>query len=151
MAMTQFGEKTSPAVIFKHESHKLHHAFNVATGKTVYQGDAVVLGADGTISPFGSTNVTSDIIGYALTDSINPAYKLDRQAGQIEVTVVCRGYMIVQGIAGEEITAGAVKPNGTHGTGANIPYMNYVQDTAGKDCIALNAAEANELVFVLVR
>lgn len=151
MAMTQFGEKTPSAVIFKHESHKLQHAFNVATGKTVYQGDPVTLGTDGTISPFASTDDSSSIIGYALTDSITPAYKNDRQSGPVEVTVVVNGYMIIQGIAGAAISAGPVKPNGTHGTGINASYMTYVADADGNNCIALNEADASELIFILVK
>ena len=139
------------AAIFKSESHKLHQAFPVKEGESVIQGQPVVLNTDGTIQGFKSTDAVKNIIGWAATDSINPAYKESKQHGPIEVTVMVRGYAIIWGVSKNALTTGPVKPTGLKDA-ENI-YAEYEADSATAAPIAYNltpAAEAGDLVQILV-
>lgn len=145
------GYNTPRAAIFKSESHKLHQAFPVKEGESVIQGQPVVLNTDGTIQGFKSTNAVKNIIGWAATDSINPAYKESKQHGPIEVTVMVRGYAIIWGVSKAALTTGPVKPTGSKDA-ENI-YAEYEADSATADPIAYNltpASAAGDLVQILV-
>ena len=45
--LTLYGQKTPRVSIYKHESHKLHQAFNVKEGATIVQGMPVALTKEG--------------------------------------------------------------------------------------------------------
>lgn len=145
------GYNTPRAAIFKSESHKLHQAFPVKEGESVIQGQPVVLNTDGTIRGFKSTDAVKNIIGWAATDSINPAYKESKQHGPIEVTVMVRGYAIIWGVSKGALTTGPVKPTGLKDTD-NI-YAEYDADSTTAAPIAYNltpASAAGDLVQILV-
>ena len=138
-------------MIYKHESHKLHQAFNVADGVTIVQGMPVALDTTGKLVAY--TGATGQVyLGVAVTDSVTPAY-----AGQrgypLEVTVAVEGYMICHWAAKTAVTPGYVKPDGTL---FNDRYPNCTTSTSETKFIALAPAEApsngeTELVPVLVR
>lgn len=141
--LVKFGSKTPRVVIYKSESHKLHQAFNVASGKTIYQGQAVYLDTDGKITPAAADGI---YIGIAVTDSVNPAYAA--QYGQpIEVTVAVIGYMVLNWVASAALDAGYVAPTG------NLLNNHFPIASASNDptnFIALNAATAaNDVIQVL--
>lgn len=145
------GYNTPRAAIFKSESHKLHQAFPVKEGESVIQGQPVVLNTDGTIQGFKSTDAVKNIIGWAATDSINPAYKESKQHGPIEITVMVRGYAIIWGVSKAALTTGPVKPTGSKDA-ENI-YAEYEADSATAAPIAYNltpASAAGDLVQILV-
>ena len=145
------GYNTPRAAIFKSESHKLHQAFPVKEGESVIQGQPVVLNTDGTIQGFKSTDAIKNIIGWAATDSINPAYKESKQHGPIEVTVMVRGYAIIWGVSKGALTTGPVKPTGLKDT--DNTYAEYDADSATAAPIAYNltpASVAGDLVQILV-
>lgn len=145
------GYNTPRAAIFKSESHKLHQAFPVKEGESVIQGQPVVLNTDGTIQGFKSTDAVKNIIGWAATDSINPAYKESKQHGPIEVTVMVRGYAIIWGVSKAALTTGPVKPTGA--TDSDNTYAEYEADSATAAPIAYNltpASAAGDLVQILV-
>ena len=151
--LTLYGQKTPKVVIYKHESHKLHQAFNVADGVTVVQGMPVALDSTGKLIAY--TGASGQVyLGVAVTDSVTPAY-----AGQrgypVEVTVAVEGYMICYWAASAAITPGYVKPAGTL---FNNRYPICANTTSGAEStfIALAPASApangvSELVPVLVR
>ena len=145
------GYNTPRAAIFKSESHKLHQAFPVKKGESVIQGQPVVLNTDGTIQGFKSTDAVKNIIGWAATDSINPAYKENKQYGPIEVTVMVRGYAIIWGVSKAALTTGPVKPTGAKDV--DNTYAEYEADSATAAPIAYNltpASAAGDLVQILV-
>lgn len=144
------GYNTPRAAIFKSESHKLHQAFPVKEGESVIQGQPVVLNTDGTIQGFKSTDAVKNIIGWAATDSINPAYKESKQHGPIEVTVMVRGYAIIWGVSKAALTTGPVKPTGAK---SDNTYAEYEADSTTAAPIAYNltpASSAGDLVQILV-
>lgn len=144
--MNIIGNKTPRSAVYKSESHKLCHAFNVNSGKTIRKGQMVVIEENGTISPFESGSKLDKVIGTAITDSITPAYQETKQHGPIEVTVAVIGYAIVWGVAGAaSLKAGPVKPNGN--LDSTDQYAKYVSleadDTTYKGNIrAINLTEA---------
>lgn len=145
------GYNTPRAAIFKSESHKLHQAFPVKEGESVIQGQPVVLNTDGTIQGFKPTDAVKNIIGWAATDSINPAYKESKQHGPIEVTVMVRGYAIIWGVSKGTLTTGPVKPTGLKD--ADNTYAEYDADSTTAAPIAYNltpASAAGDLVQILV-
>ena len=145
------GYNTPRAAIFKSESHKLHQAFPVKEGESVIQGQPVVLNTDGTIHGFKSTDAVKNIIGWAATDSINPAYKESKQHGPIEVTVMVRGYAIIWGVSKAALTTGPVKPTGAKDS--DNTYAEYEADSTTAAPIAYNltpASAAGDLVQILV-
>lgn len=151
MSMTIMGDKTPRAVIQKSESHKLHHAFPVKTGKTIYQGQMVVLNTDGTIQAFESGSELKNVIGYAVTDSVYPAYQESKQSGPVEVTVAVKGFAIVYAAAGAaSLQAGPVKPDGNL---LDKRYSKYVSDTTSTNPSAFNLTPATsdgDLIQVLI-
>lgn len=151
---TKYGDKTPRVVIYKSESQKLHQAFNVKTGENVKNGNPVVINSDGTISAFKAASKITTLIGIAVTDSINPAYKESRNAGPIEVTVAVNGYMVLNAVAKEVMDAGPIKPSGVmDSTGRFTQFEKVAPDsTEPVSFIALNpATEAGELIQVLVK
>lgn len=153
--LTLYGQKTPKVAIYKHESHKLHQAFNVADGVTIVQGMPVALNSDGKLIAF--TGASGQVyLGVAVTDSVTPAYAAQREF-PIEVTVAVEGYMICYWAAAAAITPGYVLPAGTL---FNNRYPNC-SNTGGtpaaqSNFIALAPADAPsngevELVPVLVR
>ena len=109
--LTLYGQKTPKVVIYKHESHKLHQAFNVKDGETIVQGMPVALHTDGTIKKY--TAASGEVyLGIAVTDTKTPAYAGQR-AYPVEVTVAVEGYAICYWAAAAAVTPGFVKPSGT--------------------------------------
>ncbi len=151
--LTLYGQKTPKVVIYKHESHKLHQAFNVKEGETIVQGMAVALHTDGTIKPF--TGASGEIyLGIAVTDTKTPAYAGQR-AYPVEVTVAVEGYVLCYWAALTAVTPGYVLPTGTL---YNNRYPNCANTTGGAESkfIALAGASApasgvSELIPVLCR
>lgn len=151
--LTLYGQKTPRVSIYKHESHKLHQAFNVADGVTIVQGMPVALDNTGKLIAY--TGAEGQVyLGVAVTDSVTPAYHAQREY-PIEVTVAVEGYMICHWAATAAITPGYVKPAGTL---FNNRYPNCANTTSGAESkfIALAAVSAPaggeaELVPVLVR
>ena len=145
------GGVTPRSAIYKSESHKLHHAFPLANGKNVAQGQPVVLLADGTVKGFESGDSLEKVIGYAATNSINPAYQPSRQHGPIDITVAVSGHAVLYGVSGGAINAGeGIKPNGSLDTTGK--YTVYVGAVAPDRvvAIALNpATEAGEVIQLL--
>ncbi len=121
------GYGTPPVAIFKSESHKLHHAFPLATGKTVVQGQPVVLLNDGTVKGFESGDDLGRVIGFAVTNSANPAYQPSRQHGPVDITVAVSGHGIIHAISGAALNAGPIKPTGElDSTGKYVEYIQAV-------------------------
>lgn len=151
--LTLYGQKTPKVVIYKHESHKLHQAFNVKEGETIVQGMPVALHTDGTIKPFTGNN-QEIYLGIAVTDIKTPAYAGQR-AYPVEVTVAVEGYVICYWAASNTVTPGYVNPTGTL---YNNRYPNCANTTASAESkfIALAGAEApasgvSEVIPVLCR
>lgn len=143
--ITIMGAKTPRTVIYKSESHKLHQAFNVKANETIYKGQPVKLGTDGTISKYTGTGI---YLGIAVTDSTYPAYGAQRDF-PVEVTVAVSGHMIINTVAFAAITPGYVNPTGTVVNNRFTQVAN-TPDSADSNFIALNAAtEAGDLVQVL--
>lgn len=144
--MTLLGDYTPRVVIYKSESHKLHQAFCVAEGKTIYQGMPVALNTDGLIEPYTSSDQI--YLGIAVTDNINPAYQGQRNF-PVEVTVAVEAYMIVNWVADAAMECGYVMPTET------ILNKRYVTATASADeskfISIVPAEEANDIIQVLVR
>lgn len=144
------GGRTPQAVIYKSESHKLHQAFPVKDGDTIVQGQPVKLNPDdGTISPY--TGAEGEVyLGIAVNYSKYPAYPAT--AAGVEVTVMMEGFAVIHGIAKAEIkTTGYVQTDGT--LDASGTYPNFSPSTSGAETkfIAINVAEVDELVQILVK
>lgn len=143
------GGRTPKAVIYKSESHKLHQAFPVKDGDTLVQGQLVKLNTDGTISPY--TGAEGEVyLGIAVNYSKYPAYPAT--AAGVEVTVMMEGFAVIHGIAKAEITTtGYVQTDGT--LDASGTYPNFSPSTSGAETkfIAINVAEVDDLVQILVK
>jgi hypothetical protein len=143
------GERTPQAVIYKSESHKLHQAFPVKKGDTIVQGQPVKLNTDGTISPY--TGVEGEVyLGIAVNYSKYHAYPAT--AAGVEVTVMMEGFAVIHGIAKAEITTtGYVQTDGT--LDASGTYPNFSPSTGGAETkfIAINVAEVDDLIQILVK
>lgn len=142
------GGRTPQAVIYKSESHKLHQAFPVKDGDTIVQGQPVKLNTDGTISPY--TGAEDEVyLGIAVNYSKYPAYPAT--AAGVEVTVMMEGFAVIHGIAKAEITTGYVNTNGT--LDASGTYPNFSPSVSGAETkfIAINMAEVDDLVQILVK
>lgn len=139
--MVKVGMPTPQAVIYKSESHKLHQAFAVATGKTIIQGQPVKLNEDGTIEGYAGEGI---YLGIAVTNSKFPAYPGE------EVTVMMEGFAVVYGLSNGEIKASYITPDRAE-PDVNSQYIRYNQGIS-TPFIALNtAAEAGELIQILVK
>lgn len=143
------GSRTPQAVIYKSESHKLHQAFPVKSGDTIVQGQPVKLNNDGTISPY--TGTEGEIyIGIAIGYSKYPAYP--PLAAGVEVTVMVQGYTVIHGIAKEAIaTTGYVQTDGTLDDSGTYPNYSPSASNAETPFLAINTAEAGELVRILAK
>lgn len=143
------GGRTPQAVIYKSESHKLHQAFPVKDGDTIVQGQPVKLNTDGTISPY--IGVESEVyLGIAVNYSKYPAYPAT--AAGVEVTVMMEGFAVIHGIAKAEIKqTGYVQPDGTLDTSDTYPKFSTSTSGAETKFIALNVADMDDLVQILVK
>ena len=143
------GSRTPQAVIYKSESHKLHQAFPVKDGDTIVQGQPVKLNTDGTISPY--TGDEGEVyLGIAVNYSKYPAYPA--MAAWVEVTVMMEGFAVIHGIANTAIkTTGYVQTDGT--LDASGTYPNFSPSASGAETkfIAINMAEVDDLVQILVK
>lgn len=152
--LTLIGQTTPRAVIYKHESHKLHQAFPVkvtdGAAAVIVKGQPVGLNTDGTVSPWNSSSTTI-YLGIAVTDSVNPAYAAQR-GFPVEVTVMVVGFAIVNWVANA-----ANQAAGYVTAGSTLLNNRYVKASAASantvtDFIALHpTTAANEVVQVLVR
>lgn len=145
--LTQWGEETLRATIYKSESHKLSQAFTVKEGKKIYQGQPVALNNDGTIQPY--TGATGEVyLGIAITDSINPAYTPQRNV-DLEVTVAVQGFIICNWVSKAALKPGYVSVDGTT---LNDHFPVAATSSSATNFIALNEAdEANEVIQVLIK
>lgn len=142
------GGRTPQAVIYKSESHKLHQAFPVKDGDTIVQGQPVKLNSDSTISPY--TGGEGEVyLGIAVNYSKYPAYPAT--AVGVEVTVMMEGFAVIHGIAKSKITTGYVQTDGT--LDASGTYPNFSPSVSGAETkfIAINMAEGDDLVQILVK
>lgn len=153
--LTLMGSKTPRAVIYKTESHKLCQAFNVkvtdSVQATIVKGQPVKLETDGTISPYTGTGI---YLGIAITDTINPAYRAQKDF-PIEVTVLMEGFAVVNWVAAaDNQTAGYVATDGT------LVNNRYVKAAASVDqssavvptnFIALNGGDEGDIIQVLIK
>lgn len=142
------GGRTLHAVIYKSESHKLHQAFPVKDGDTIVQGQPVKLNSDGTISPY--TGAEDEVyLGIAVNYSKYPAYPAT--AVGVEVTIMMEGFAVIHGIAKAVITTGYVQTDGT--LDASGTYPNFSPSVSGAETkfIAINTAEMDDLVQILVK
>jgi hypothetical protein len=141
--------RTIQAVIYKSESHKLHQAFQVKDGDTLVQGQPVKLNTDGTISPYTGTE-GEVYLGIAVNYSKYPAYPAT--AAGVEVTVMMEGFAVIHGIAKDEITTtGYVQTDGTLDASGTYPKFSPSVDGAETKFIAINVAEVDDLVQILVK
>lgn len=143
------GGRTPQAVIYKSESHKLHQAFPVKDGDTIVQGQPVKLNPNGTISPYigGEDGV---YLGIAVNYSKHPAYHAT--AAGVEVTVMMEGFAVIHGIAKDEITTtGYVQTDGTLDASGTYPHFLPLTSGAETKFIALNVADEDDLVQILVK
>lgn len=145
------GGRTIQAVIYKSESHKLHQAFPVKDGDTIVQGQPVKLNPDGTISPYlGAEGEGEVYLGIAVNYSKYPAYPAT--AAGVEVTVMMEGFAVIHGIAKANITTtGYVQTDGT--LDASGTYPNFSPSVSGAETkfIAINMADVDDLVQILVK
>lgn len=143
------GGRTPQAVIYKSESHKLHQAFPVKNGHTIVQGQPVKLNTDGTISPY--TGAEGEVyLGIAVNYSKYPAYPAT--AAVVEVTVMMEGFAVIHGIAKVDITTGYVQTDGTLDASGTYPNFSPSKtEGAETKFIAINAADADDLVQILVK
>lgn len=147
------GGRTPQAVIYKSESHKLHQTFPVKDGHTIVQGQPVKLNDDGTISPYtggGGEGEGEVYLGIAVNYSKYPAYPAT--AAGVEVTVMMEGFAVIHGIAKAEIkTTGYVQTDGTLDTSGTYPHFSPSTPGAETKFIAINMAEVDDLVQILVK
>jgi hypothetical protein len=146
------GGRTPQAVIYKSESHKLHQAFPVKNGDTIVQGQPVKLNTEGTISPY--TGVEGEVyLGIAVNYSKYPAYPAyPATAAGVEVTVMMEGFAVIHGIAKADIkTTGYVQTDGTLDASGTYPNFSPSVDGAETKFIAINMADMDDLVQILVK
>lgn len=143
--LTLLGQRTPKVVIYKSESHKFCQAFTVKSGEKIYQGMPVCLTDEGQIEPFKDGK--KNYLGIALTSSETPAYGEQRNY-PVEVTVMMRGYAIVNWVSNGTVKCGPVIPSGDVLNGRFVKANQGIEE----DFLALNPAdEANEVIQVLVR
>lgn len=142
------GGRTPQAVIYKSESHKLHQAFPVKDGVTIVQGQPVKLNNEGTISPY-TGNEGEVYLGIAVNYSKYPAYPAT--AVGVEVTVMMEGFAVIHGIAKVGIKPGYVQTDGTLDDSGTYPHFSPSENGAETKFIAINTAEVDDLVQILVK
>lgn len=144
--LTLMGERTPRVVVYKSESHKLHQAFNVVDEKTIVKGQPVKLATDGRIEPYDGEGV---YLGIAVTDTLNPAYKGQRNF-PVEVTVMVEAFCVCNYIAKEELaTCGYVDISADEPYGGRFPQVE--PSTEDTKFINLHPAAAGEIVQILIR
>ena len=146
------GGRTHQAVIYKSESHKLHQAFPVKNGDTIVQGQPVKLNNNGTISPYTGSKGEGEgevYLGIAVNYSKYPAYPAT--AAGVEVTVMMEGFAVIHGIAKAKITTGYVQTDGTLDNSDTYPNFSPSADGAETKFIAINGADVDDLVQILVK
>lgn len=156
--LTLMGEKTPRAIIYKHESHKLHQSFAVkvtdSVTETILQGQPVKLNSDGTISKY--TGASGEIyLGIAVTDSPTPAYVAQR-GWPVEVTVMVQGFCIINAVAKAALTPGWVDVDSGNVLNNYFPVFKASVDGSSNpvatNFVALNSASAaNDVIQVLVK
>lgn len=164
MALNQFGVKTSPAVIYKHESHKLHQAFDMKVAEpstgVIFPGVPCSLNTDGSISPLGYTGGTDLFIGIAVTDGENPAYgskftgSTADPSGWSEVTVMTEAFALIRGKAkAAGISAGYVKPSTSNLSNFSSDiYVEYEASETETHFINITPVdEVGDIMHILVR
>lgn len=146
--LTKMGERTPRVQVYKSESHKLCQAFNVVEGKTIVKSMPVQLNENGSIEPYDGED-GSVYLGIAITDSINPAYREQRNF-PIEVTVMVEGYALCNYTPKAELTkCGYVKPTTDEPVGGR--FVQVEESDSKTKFINLHPAEVGEVVTVLVR
>lgn len=145
------GGRTPQAVIYKSESHKLHQAFPVKDSDTIVQGQPVKLNTDGTISPY--TGGEDEVyLGIAVNYSKYPAYPAyPATAAGVEVTVMMEGFAVIHGIAKADIKTGYVQTDGNLDASGTYPNFSPSKSGAETKFIALNGAETDDPVQILVK
>lgn len=144
--LTLLGEKTPRVVVYKSESHKLHQAFTVVEGKTIVKGQPVMLNANGSIEPYDGEGI---YLGIAVTDTLNPAYKAQRNF-PVEVTVMVEAFCICNWVAKADMTTcGYVQVTADEPLGGRFPLIESTTDET--KFINLTQASAGETVEVLIR
>lgn len=131
---------TTPDVLFKSESHKLHDAYTVKASTTVKKGQLVKLnGADGTIEPAAAGEANLNIIGFSLHNA---------EAGSV-ATIMSKGYAVLNAVADGTVPAGPVKA-GAFGT--DYPIVSADTVTAANQIgWALDSVADGENCRVLVK
>lgn len=150
-AFTALGDTPIKEVIHKHESHKLHQAFNVVDDVTINQGDPCYLMPSGLIQSWtsGVEPANGIFIGVAVTDTLTPAYNESRQRGPIEVTVAVAGYIILWGEASGNLGTNSlyVQPSGRS---TATPQLLTWDEASESKFVALYPVSTGELVQILV-
>lgn len=151
MDLQKFGGLTPQAVIQRSESHKLGVALEVASGKTVKAGQPVIILDNGTVRAFETGDSSRRIIGYAVDNSNIPAYVPSKQHGPVDITVSCKGYAVLYGVASGAVTAGPVAL--VQGMDASSRYQKYADEadnaTTQPTAISLDSASDGELIRIL--
>ena len=133
---------TTKNIFLNQESHKLSLEFTVKAGSAVKAGMVVELHTDGTVQPVTTATAATTGIGVALTN---------RDAGE-KVTVVTRGYMVVEAWAKTAMDAGPVIWDSYDGTNEVNLYDDTSVTAANISGWALNAAtSANDAILVLIK
>jgi hypothetical protein len=139
------GTKTRTAITYGPESHKLFLEFGKDDAQTIEPGMAVVMDAanPGQVLPAPAGQVRDQIVGYAITGGNHTAY------GDGLVTVACRGYMVVKGIATQAVVPGAVELDTP--TAEGIPtYIPSTDPTKTIGIAITGAAVDGELSVMLL-
>lgn len=126
--------------ILKHESHKLHHEFPVATGQTIVKGQFVKMNTAGELEVAAADEARANIIGIAVMDA----------ASETVCTVMMTAQAILYCKSAAALNAGDVDIAGFDSTlGINtVKTTALAANIVGK---ALDvAAGADEIVRVAV-
>ena len=130
MSLTQFGEPTKRTLILKHESHKLHHEFEVAAD--LRRGQPAVLNEDGTISPAAAGAAANTVVGYSVHNAA---------AGEL-ATLVMKPFLIVFAQVNQATVAGPVAYGGQSNDDADYANFTAAVDATTQIGFALDQALA---------
>lgn len=120
MSLTQFGVDTKRTLILKHESHKLHHEFEVGADG-IKRGQPAVLNADGTISAAAAGAAGNTVVGYSVHNAAE---------GEL-ATLVMRPFLIVFAQVNQATDAGPVAYGGQ--SNDDDDYANFTAIAAAGD------------------
>lgn len=153
MDLLKSGTKTPRTKLYKSESHKLCHAFPVASNEVINEAEPVALLANGTIkalSKLTAGEATSPYVGIATSFSNNNPYPSYPVSGNAEQTVMVSGFAITYGVAKTPglTNAGYVKPTSAPITNG---YTEYEPSATPTNFIALHPASTGGLVQILVK